>query len=328
MTTLSCALNNSTTFLTWNSIPSRLNVGRFFEQNSSCSHIHRLPYETLGTIFAYCLPNSKTVLSSLTAPVVLMQVCAHWRAVVFSLPQLWETLNMGEGFSLNPFRIFTLYTQNAKMRAIDLTLSPESWTVKVSPLRLPLFYELVRGSIPRVRSLRGDITLEGIMAIFHPDCSPASVHLPNLKHIDVQRPASLQGTSYRVPTRIDSIHLPNLEFLRLHDLGFFGVGIANSGCAMEKLRTLDITAQLERGMLSHEHVLKILMLSKNIENCRWSVGKEIGNVQCVDTLRIVNSIIHSNFTLMELLLDEHSIDPSFVKKLTAPNLQICLLVND
>jgi len=80
---------------------------------------------------------------------------------------------------------------------------------------------LLCSPIPLYSIILTEITLKGIRAIFRRDCFPTAVHqLNRRRHIDVQRPKLLRGARYRIPRRIDAIHLPNLECFCLEDLVF------------------------------------------------------------------------------------------------------------
>ncbi|KAJ6536029.1 hypothetical protein B0H19DRAFT_1182711 [Mycena capillaripes] len=49
-----------------------------------------LPFELRSKIFCFCLPSDGRVRPSATAaPLLLAQVCRHWRAVALATPQLW-----------------------------------------------------------------------------------------------------------------------------------------------------------------------------------------------------------------------------------------------
>ncbi|KAF8890261.1 hypothetical protein CPB84DRAFT_1784928 [Gymnopilus junonius] len=57
--------------------------------------MQRFPPETLGEIFYHCLPLDvldRPQPDVTTAPMLLCQVCSHWRAVALTTPWLWESL--------------------------------------------------------------------------------------------------------------------------------------------------------------------------------------------------------------------------------------------
>jgi hypothetical protein len=62
---------------------------------SLLSPIRRLPPELLGIIFVYCLPGVLFVRPTKSeAPLLLTRICASWRAIAFSIPELWSSLNV------------------------------------------------------------------------------------------------------------------------------------------------------------------------------------------------------------------------------------------
>ncbi|TDL23840.1 hypothetical protein BD410DRAFT_787134 [Rickenella mellea] len=71
--------------------------------------IRRLPQEVLSEIFFYCLPARGDHLKTFSfheAPLLLCQVCVHWRVIARRTPRLWSTLTIsnpsydnGESFS-------------------------------------------------------------------------------------------------------------------------------------------------------------------------------------------------------------------------------------
>ncbi|KAF7341395.1 F-box domain-containing protein [Mycena venus] len=52
-----------------------------------------IPYELTSKIFLLCLPRYGRVRpTGETAPLLLAQICSHWRAVALSIPQLWTSI--------------------------------------------------------------------------------------------------------------------------------------------------------------------------------------------------------------------------------------------
>ncbi|CAA7263770.1 unnamed protein product [Cyclocybe aegerita] len=59
------------------------------------SPVRRLPTEILQMIFEWCLPtNRNAVMHASEAPVLLGRVCAEWRRISLSTPQLWASLHI------------------------------------------------------------------------------------------------------------------------------------------------------------------------------------------------------------------------------------------
>ncbi|KAJ6454378.1 hypothetical protein C8R45DRAFT_601914 [Mycena sanguinolenta] len=58
-----------------------------------CSSEVELPFELRSKIFCLCLPSDGRVRPSpTTAPLLLAQVCKHWRAVALATPELWSSV--------------------------------------------------------------------------------------------------------------------------------------------------------------------------------------------------------------------------------------------
>lgn len=61
-----------------------------------------LPAETLARIFVHCLPGSLYVVPRIKdAPLLLVQVCRHWREVAITTPRLWCHLNAIQDYGLD-----------------------------------------------------------------------------------------------------------------------------------------------------------------------------------------------------------------------------------
>lgn len=58
------------------------------------SHIQTLPPELLGHIFIQSLAIDDAAFSKTSVPFLVSQVCAEWRAVTLSLPNLWSSLKV------------------------------------------------------------------------------------------------------------------------------------------------------------------------------------------------------------------------------------------
>ncbi|KAJ6550004.1 hypothetical protein B0H19DRAFT_888846, partial [Mycena capillaripes] len=55
----------------------------------------QIPYELTSKIFIHCIPSDRQVCpSEKTAPLLLAQICARWREVALSTPQLWNSIDL------------------------------------------------------------------------------------------------------------------------------------------------------------------------------------------------------------------------------------------
>ena len=66
----------------------------FQEHKSLLSSIRRFPEELLGEIFSHCLPErwQDRTLRRVKAPLILTQICRHWRAIAISTRKLWSSV--------------------------------------------------------------------------------------------------------------------------------------------------------------------------------------------------------------------------------------------
>src|ERR1700685_988533 len=59
------------------------------------SPIRRIPPEILAKIFVLCLPDDDVVeVDVLDAPLLLVQICSHWRNIALSTPRLWNSISV------------------------------------------------------------------------------------------------------------------------------------------------------------------------------------------------------------------------------------------
>lgn len=92
--------------------------------------VHRVPPEILSEIFIACLPNIEfPVPSPHTAPMLVAQVCGHWRRVSLTTPALWCSMHFitrGRGIQSNtPF--FTTLLERSGNLSLSLCFSLDYW---------------------------------------------------------------------------------------------------------------------------------------------------------------------------------------------------------
>ncbi|KAJ7177231.1 hypothetical protein C8R43DRAFT_1057318, partial [Mycena crocata] len=91
------------------------------------STLRQMPIEIMGHIFSCCVENSRRrvrvpIMDAREAPLLLGHVCAHWRVVSFSLPQLWNTVEFSNTTVLIPDVAATIRTLLARTGALPLHL--------------------------------------------------------------------------------------------------------------------------------------------------------------------------------------------------------------
>ena len=75
--------------------------------------IHDLASEILGEIFIHCLPYPSNPTSYKDAPLLLLQVCRHWRQIACGTPHLWTDLSLTYKFKIPPAKVFQMWLDNA-----------------------------------------------------------------------------------------------------------------------------------------------------------------------------------------------------------------------
>ncbi|KAF7364154.1 F-box domain-containing protein [Mycena sanguinolenta] len=57
------------------------------------TNFEKLPFELNSKIFLHCLPHDGRVHpNTMAAPLVLSQICSHWRAITLATPQIWSSI--------------------------------------------------------------------------------------------------------------------------------------------------------------------------------------------------------------------------------------------
>ncbi|KAJ7283172.1 hypothetical protein C8J57DRAFT_1170748 [Mycena rebaudengoi] len=97
--------------------------------------IARLPVEISSEIFIHCLPDhDERDPSPVTAPLLLLRVCATWANIARFTPALWDTIRLvfprAKGFE----HIFDSYLARSQSRGLALTLVGEFEVGSIQPL--------------------------------------------------------------------------------------------------------------------------------------------------------------------------------------------------
>ncbi|KAJ7909300.1 hypothetical protein B0H13DRAFT_1616632 [Mycena leptocephala] len=56
-----------------------------------------LPGEVTSEIFLHCLPDTPSIPSSITAPLLLLKICKRWRDTALKTPVLWASFAVHGG---------------------------------------------------------------------------------------------------------------------------------------------------------------------------------------------------------------------------------------
>ncbi|KAF7331388.1 F-box domain-containing protein [Mycena kentingensis (nom. inval.)] len=187
--------------------------------------LETIPNELLCTIFTECLPPPPIAPSPQTAPMLLTQVCSHWRAVAFAAPELWSSLAYARKFNLNvpsdPF--LNAWLGRAQSQPVLLDLAAAYAYGNRVPFSAELFRPILRSvanlhglrigspiagfseaaqkvSAPTIRSLT---VVHGVLA-----AALAWLDLPGLIHLDTY--ASIEIPELRAFLALPGTHLTKL----------------------------------------------------------------------------------------------------------------------
>lgn len=226
------------------------------------SPIRRLPAEVLSIVFMFCLPADWTMIncSPQDTPMLLSQICGHWRAVAVSTPGLWSSINL------------------------------ESWPDNPTS-KLPLLKVWLKRSGESALSIRLRNEQPSVIQFFLP-------HSCRLRHFDIMCPTSmlnqlapLQGLLKSLETlEIDTMDDSNHNHILLivgatwnHTLHAFQVAprlhSVSIGCGvpphMLYLPWAGLT-ECTAHYCSVEECLHILSQSPNLVTCRMDCGRPRG----------------------------------------------------
>nr|GAT52327.1 predicted protein [Mycena chlorophos] len=148
-----------------------------------------LPNELTSTIFVACLPTHGRVRPSPhAAPLLLTQICSHWRAIALETTQLWSSIDVvvrrgspAHLTSVRPGDVFNLvdsWRSRAKTRVLSLTIrgSDEIYPECLPPYRaLPCYLYFPADMLRRLEASIFPMQLKGLL--------PPSAHFPNLEHV-------------------------------------------------------------------------------------------------------------------------------------------------
>jgi hypothetical protein len=159
------------------------------------SPIRRTPPELLAEIFVLCLPNDEFVgVDVSAAPLLLVQICSHWRKIALSTPRLWNSISVD--IECDEIRAYTL-----DCRPFGRKHPIEAWLSR-------------SGNLPLSIKIYIDYDLQPISADFFADFVFVDIFIPfssrwsNL-HLDLRQPPIERLVCN------SSISTPNLETLTL-----------------------------------------------------------------------------------------------------------------
>ncbi|KAJ7739560.1 hypothetical protein B0H16DRAFT_1568414 [Mycena metata] len=162
-----------------------------------------LPNEIVSRIFIQCLPSHGRVRPSRRrAPLLLAQICRHWREIALSTCQLWAAVDINAGF----IDLMPGARNNTIQRGLPLIQTwfsramacPLSLTIRSSKQKLPVsIYPIISTVAERLHRLELSLLDEDVASL-----QQLSISLPHLQHLaicsDKMRPFSIFPSTPRV----------------------------------------------------------------------------------------------------------------------------------
>ncbi|KAJ7458224.1 hypothetical protein FB451DRAFT_1273939 [Mycena latifolia] len=193
-----------------------------------------IPAEVMGHIFEDCLPaNGRVQPSERGAPLVLAQICRHWRDIALSNPHLWSSVDMtfrrGSSSDYGACALIKTWFRRTKGQPLSITLRCETGRGAMMPLHLlPTISEFSQqwGRL-EIAALSSDISTLDLVR------GPFPV-LHTLAVDSVMRSASSRLTAFE--------HTPRLRELRL----LSNFGLDSMRITSTSITTLELAGHLSK----------------------------------------------------------------------------------
>lgn len=283
------------------------------------SPICRLPIEILMDTFLMVLPNTFVRPLKTSAPLLLMQICSSWRAIVLLMPQMWSSLHvtMRKGISksvaCNIVELVNVWLRRSRGCSLSLSLSV-----------CPDIYRPIGGAFKRA-------ALEVVASFLR--------HAPRWKHVQLLIKGSKVFTKripFEVPSGVTAPMLENLDIRvsepehhniweplnvilnsapRLHHFSFIiDIGIWNQKTSIIRPPYSSLTHLDFSSFYSFHDVINILRLSEQLVECNLHLGFHLegsakdSSLTNVIHLNLQSLYIHTEFGLSGVL--DHLILPA------------------
>ncbi|KAJ7616237.1 hypothetical protein DFH06DRAFT_1307192 [Mycena polygramma] len=164
--------------------------------NGVLSVFRRFPVEILGEIFflAVCADarkqhrwNSVSIADPHKAPVVLGQVCSHWRMVSQSLPKLWTLVAFPASTVVEPDTALMVSDILARSRNLPLSLSvlSHTWWLEMPRPGNSDFFRILSTSYHRLHTFALEITQHQLAHCLPPTVLDANRTFPRLEFLSL-----------------------------------------------------------------------------------------------------------------------------------------------
>ena len=253
------------------------------------SPVRRLPYELLGEIFRYCLPQNYNMEGAHKAVMLPSHVCKHWRDVALSIPALWTNIVLhvtNETFEPRKALVTAWFSRSGGL--------PLSFTLTGGENVLPILDFLLQ-YCGRWQYVNLSIPVETLQCL-----EAAKGHLQRLETIQIN--SGYRRTVYSIEHVLESA--PNLWKVSLSGQKFIWSGLSGSWAQLTEL-------YVGYPLYTVGGCLALLQSARNLQKLSILVGK--GDVEG-----------HHHFVFSHPLVSLHvweSGDYGIFNHITLPNLR-------
>ncbi|KAJ7704165.1 hypothetical protein B0H16DRAFT_1638040 [Mycena metata] len=222
----------------------------FFNSSVSSSLVLRLPPEITSEIFLHFLPTYPEFppLSGILSPVLLCQICGHWREIALSTPRLWRAIKLPLDSHQGVLPLLDCLTAWLA-RSGRSPLALEITAVSTSELEfLPDFMPTIALHRHRLDHLVLDVRFEHLSFL--------SGDMPLLRDLTI-------GSTYHAPPAGGSILIDHAPALRNLVVPVFDV-------AFRQLPFGQLIS-LDAGYIYLTECAEILREAKNLVDCRFTI---------------------------------------------------------
>lgn len=250
-------------------------------RTTSITPINRLPAELLSEVFLHCLPDDGDARpTAREAPVVLTQICAQWREVALSTPQLWSSLTIhlpinisgqqpsSQNIEIGIRAMLGEWLPRAGQCGLSLTLNCPRLDVSTTNALVDCLFATSR-QWQRLDLTIPDALLARILALPPTD-------LPSLEALTIRRASLLDRRTGPRPAAAGFWHAPRLRELALVDVEMDKVLLR--GLPLARLRRLELIPHMtpRADGLSVPAALGLLSRAPDLTSCVLALEEDSG----------------------------------------------------
>ncbi|KAJ7101304.1 hypothetical protein B0H15DRAFT_943641 [Mycena belliarum] len=235
------------------------------------SPARRLPDDVVRDIFAQCLPSHRNpIVSSDEAPLLLCQICRHWRDLALTTPRLWSSLHIV--LPTDPrlqvlTQIVSEWLDRSGVLPLSLSVIYSGWTDARQNL-LPMLQRLIQSSRrwQRIHFEFGDHRAFAALRDLRPEDVPmlrdASIHGFE-HHGGWLNPDEDPVKSYQCLRFLDASHVQRVSINRT-----YGMPTSDLPLPWAHLTILDIA----KGLLFCDEAVAVLRRCPALEECELTIS--------------------------------------------------------